>query len=233
MARKYNSKGFTLAELLMGLMITSIISLAVATLAFALGNISNTTADVNEKQAQLRTATLRISELIAQSKLICSSFSSGIAIWRSDDNGDNKINPGELVYLERPMGANGINIELLVESFDLDDCGNFAMVIDLKDLDHALGVLEQLKPTIDAKAISYTPDVVVITVFAPHLREKPRIHGLMFSSMASMGISSLAISTSLSSVSCVVEGQHLDTTIRALTEAFCVPGEVKERPKDY
>jgi aspartate kinase len=133
----------------------------------------------------------------------------------------------------KAMGTNGINIELLVESFDLDDCGNFAMVIDLKDLDHALGVLEQLKPTIDAKAISYTPDVAVITVFAPHLREKPRIHGLMFSSMASMGISSLAISTSLSSVSCVVEGQHLDTTIRALTEAFCVPGEVKERPKDY
>jgi aspartate kinase len=133
----------------------------------------------------------------------------------------------------KAMGANGINIELLVESFDLDDCGNFAVVIDQKDLDHALGVLEQLKPTIDAKAISYTPDVAVITVFAPHLREKPRIHGLMFSSMASMGISSLAISTSLSSVSCVVEGQHLDTTIRALTEAFCVPGEVKERPKDY
>jgi len=133
----------------------------------------------------------------------------------------------------KAMGANGINIELLVESFDLDDCGNFALVIDQKDLDHALGVLEQLKPTIDAKAISYTPDVVVITVFAPHLREKPRIHGLMFSSIASMGISSLAISTSLSSVSCVVEGQHLDTTIRALTEAFHVPGQVKERPKDY
>ena len=133
----------------------------------------------------------------------------------------------------KAMGANGINIELLVESFDLDDCGNFSVVIDQKDLDHALGILEQLKPTIDAKAISYTPDVVVITVFAPHLREKPRIHGLMFSSIASMGISSLAISTSLSSVSCVVEGQHLDTTIRALTETFRVPGQVKERPKDY
>jgi aspartate kinase len=133
----------------------------------------------------------------------------------------------------KAMGANGINIELLVESFDLDDCGNFAVVIDQKDLDHALGILEQLKPTIDAKAISYTPDVVVITIFAPHLREKPRIHGLMFSSIASMGISSLAISTSLSSVSCVVEGQHLDTTIRALTETFHVPGQVKERPKDY
>lgn len=133
----------------------------------------------------------------------------------------------------KTMGENGINIELLVQSFDLDDCGNFAVVIDQKDLDQALQVLEELKPTIDAKAVSYTPDVAVITVFAPHLREKPYIHGLMFSSIASVGINCLAISTSLSSVSCVVEGQHLTTTIQALTGAFCVPGQVKERPKDY
>ena len=133
----------------------------------------------------------------------------------------------------KAMGENGINIELLVQSFDLDDCGNFAVVIDQKDLDQALQVLEELRPTIDAKAVSYTPDVAVITVFAPHLREKPHIHGLMFSSIASVGINCLAISTSLSSVSCVVEGQHLTTTIQALTEAFYVPGQVKERPKDY
>ena len=133
----------------------------------------------------------------------------------------------------KAMGEDGINIELLVQSFDLDDCGNFAVVIDQKDLDQALQVLEELKPTIDAKAVSYTPDVAVITVFAPHLREKPHIHGLMFSSIASVGINCLAISTSLSSVSCVVEGQHLTTTIQALTEAFHVPGQVKERPKDY
>jgi len=131
------------------------------------------------------------------------------------------------------MGQSGINIELLVESFDLDDYGNFSVVIDQKDLDHALSVLEEVKSTIDAKAISYTPDVAVITVFGPHLREKPRIHGIMFSSIASMGIGSLAISTSLSSVSCVIEGQHLDIAVRALTEAFDVPFQVKERPKDY
>ena len=83
------------------------------------------------------------------------------------------------------MGEKGINIELLVESFDLDDCGNFSLVIDQKDLDHALTLLEEIKPDIDAKVISYTPDVAVITVFGPHLREKPRIHGVMFSTIAS------------------------------------------------
>ena len=131
------------------------------------------------------------------------------------------------------MGENGINIEFLVESFDLDDCGNFSLVIDQKDLDRALAVLEEIKPNIDAKVVSYTPDVAVITVFGPHLREKPRIHGMMFSSIASVGISSLAISTSISSVSCVVEGQHLNTAIEALRKAFDAPFQVKERPKDY
>ncbi|UCB50572.1 MAG: hypothetical protein JSW56_06805 [Deltaproteobacteria bacterium] len=131
------------------------------------------------------------------------------------------------------MGESAINIELLVESFDLDDCGNFSLVIDQKDLDHALAVLEEIKPTIDAKVVSYTPDVAVITVFGPHLREKPRVHGLMFSSIASVGISSLAISTSISSVSCVVEGQFMDTAVQALRQAFDAPFQVKERPKDY
>lgn len=133
----------------------------------------------------------------------------------------------------RGMGENQINIELLLESFDLDDCGNFSIVIDQKDLDQALNVLETIRPSIDAKAISYTPDVAVVTVFGPHLREKPLVHSVMFSSIAAVGISSLAICTSISSVSCVVEAQYLDITVRSLEEAFDTPSHVKHRPKDY
>jgi aspartate kinase len=131
------------------------------------------------------------------------------------------------------MAAKGINIELLVESFDVDDYANFSLVIDQKDLDQALEELEVIRPTIDAKAVSYTPDVAVLTVFGHHLREKPHVHGLMFSSMASVGISSLAISTSISSVSCVVPGQDLGTAVQALSRTFAFPFQVKERPKDY
>jgi aspartokinase len=131
------------------------------------------------------------------------------------------------------MGEKGINIELIASSYDLDDCGNFALVIDQKDLDQALELMEKIKPIISAGAVSYTPDVAVITVFGPHLREKPHIHGLMFSSIAALGISSLAISTSISSVSCVIEAQYLDATINSLSKVFDIPFEVKKRPKDY
>lgn len=131
------------------------------------------------------------------------------------------------------LGESGIHIELLVESYDLDDCGNFSLVIDQKDLDHAVDVLEEIKPTIDAKVVSYTPDVAVITLFGPHLRENPRIHGLMFTAIASVGVGVLAIATSISSVSCVLEGQYLDTALQALQSSFDAPFQVKQRPKDY
>ena len=133
----------------------------------------------------------------------------------------------------RAMGESGINIELLVQSYDLDEAGNFALVIAQKDLDHTLSVLEEIKPVVEAKGISYTPDVAVVSVFGPHLREKPRIPGLMFGAMASVGINSLAISTSISSVSCVVEGANLEATVQALNEVFEAPFQVKNRPKDY
>ena len=131
------------------------------------------------------------------------------------------------------MAGESINIELLAQSFDLDDYGNIALVIDQKDLGRALERLEDIKPTLDAKVISYTPDVAVITVFGHHLREKPHIHGRMFSSMASVGVSSLAISTSISSVSCVIRGEDTDLVLRALSDTFQIPYPVKSRPKDY
>ena len=52
--RHNNGKGFTLVELLVALMVTSIILAAVATLAFAMGSVKDSTDDTSSKQAQLR-----------------------------------------------------------------------------------------------------------------------------------------------------------------------------------
>jgi len=67
---KHNFKGFTLVELLVALVVTSIILAAVATLAYALGTVNDSSNDTAVKQAQLRYATLRISDLIKYSKLV-------------------------------------------------------------------------------------------------------------------------------------------------------------------
>lgn len=131
------------------------------------------------------------------------------------------------------LGERNINIEFLVQSFDLDGFANFILCIDRKDLEPTIGCLEAIKPSLEAKVISYHPDVAVISVFGPHFREKPKISGIMFSALASVGINSIAISTSISSVSCVVDARDAKVTVEALNEAFEGPQHVRERPKAY
>jgi prepilin-type N-terminal cleavage/methylation domain-containing protein len=109
-SKKHHS-AFTLAELLIALVVTSIVLAAVATLTFALGTMDDDSNDTAATQARLRCAGLRISELIRNCKLICGTSGSDMALWKADGNGDRKINPGELVYIE--CGADKDRIRFL------------------------------------------------------------------------------------------------------------------------
>lgn len=93
--------GLTLVELLVALAVASIVLAAVATLAYAMSSANNATDDTSQKQAHVRYATLRISELIRHCKLVCYATGDDLAIWRADDDHDGQINIGELVYIER------------------------------------------------------------------------------------------------------------------------------------
>jgi len=100
-----HGSGFTLVELWVALVVTGIILAAVATLAFAVGTANDETDDTGRKQAQVRSATLRIWELVRHCKLICGTPGNDLAIWRADDNGDGQLNINELVYVERGADA--------------------------------------------------------------------------------------------------------------------------------
>lgn len=106
---RYKS-AFTLVELLVAMVVASIVLTAVATLAYALGTANDVTDDTSHKQAQVRYATLRISELIRGCKLICGAPGDDLAIWRADDNGDGNINPAELIYIEAGVSRNYIRL---------------------------------------------------------------------------------------------------------------------------
>ncbi len=99
------TKGFTLVELLVGMLVTSIVLSAVATFAFALSVATNAGDDTALKQAQLRQATVRIRDLVATCQLLCAAPGNDLVIWK-DDNNDHRINLNELVYLERGDSGN-------------------------------------------------------------------------------------------------------------------------------
>lgn len=92
--------GFTLIELLLAMIITGIVASAVATLAYAMNSAGVATDDMSKKQAQVRFATLKISDLIRQCTLVCYASTDELAVWAGDTNGDKKINLGEVTYIE-------------------------------------------------------------------------------------------------------------------------------------
>jgi len=96
-----HTQGFTIIELLVGMLITSIVLSAVATLAFAMSVASTASEDTAVKQAQLRQATLRVRDLVGTCKLLCAAPGNDLVVWRADDNADRQINVNELVYIER------------------------------------------------------------------------------------------------------------------------------------
>ncbi|OGP73027.1 MAG: hypothetical protein A2V86_07060 [Deltaproteobacteria bacterium RBG_16_49_23] len=131
--------------------------------------------------------------------------------------------PGMILHA---MGGRNINIEFVVHNVDIDGNGNMTFCIDQKNLEAALEVLEAVKPLIEAKGISYHPNVATVSVFGPHFRERPMISGLMFNALGTAGINVMAISTSISSCSCVIEGDQIEDALRALHETFDAPHQV-------
>lgn len=103
-------RGFTLAELLMAVWVMSVILTAMAALSFALTSVNDSADDTSEVQSKVRYTTIRLGDLIKNSKLICYNFGSELAVWRADDNGDNRINAGEMVYIETGSSNNYIKL---------------------------------------------------------------------------------------------------------------------------
>ena len=108
---KRGRSGFTLAELLMALMVTSIILSAIASLAFALSTAKAETENISENQAHLRFTTMKMTELVKYSRHVMLTDNGRIALWQADTNNDNAINGGELVYIE--ASADGTSLDLL------------------------------------------------------------------------------------------------------------------------
>jgi aspartokinase len=65
--------------------------------------------------------------------------------------------------------------------------------------------------------------VAIVSIFGPDFRERPGIAGSMFDALAASGINIMAISTSISTVSCVIESDELEAGLNSLRDTFDLP----------
>jgi aspartokinase len=131
--------------------------------------------------------------------------------------------PGVAGALFSALGKRNIAVPFIVHNIDLNDQDTIVICVAHEDLTSALEALHSVKETVGAKEIVHDREVAVISMFGPHFGERPGIAGVMFSALASVGINILAISTSISSISCLIDADDMDEAIQVLEETFELP----------
>ena len=123
----------------------------------------------------------------------------------------------------RVLGENNINVEFIVQCTDQSDNSHIVFCVREDQLEDALAALQPVKGKVKAEDIVHQKNVALVSVFGPDFRERPAIGAAVFDSMASGGINIMAISTSISTVSCLIDGTRVDDAVVALREHFELP----------
>jgi len=131
--------------------------------------------------------------------------------------------PGVGGRLFSALSDQGINVEFIVHLIDLEKKDHIVLGVDRDDLNQALAVAERIRKEVGGKAVTSDPEVASVSLFGLDFREQRGIASRMCKALGDCNINIRAISTSLSTITCVVKTQHLDEAIRALRDAFTLP----------
>ena len=131
--------------------------------------------------------------------------------------------PGIAAAILGELGKRGINVQFIVQCIDQSRQDQVALCVDRDDWEAAQDAVNLVAPELAAgKVISY-PEVAIVSIFGPDFRERPGIAGIMFDALAAKEINIMAISTSISTVSCVIESDELESALNSLRETFDLP----------
>jgi aspartate kinase len=128
--------------------------------------------------------------------------------------------PGIAAAVFETLGKRGINVVFIVQSIDLNNSTHIVFCVASKDLSLALGLLEPVRERFGGEKLIHNANVAMVSIFGPDFKERPGIAGMMYAALSDAGINILSISTSMSSVSCVINRRRLDDAVEALKDAF-------------
>ena len=131
--------------------------------------------------------------------------------------------PGMAGKILSAMGDNAINVQFIVQTLDKDGKDHVVFCVSREDLDQALKLLDEVKEAVAAQNIVHEAEVGLVSIFGPDFRQRPGIAGEMFAALGQAEINIKAISTSISTISCVIEAEHVQDAVKVLQGTFEMP----------
>jgi aspartokinase len=117
----------------------------------------------------------------------------------------------------------GIHVELIVNLFDGDKFDHILICIRKEDLDKTLEITNRIHDKIGSQSMIHHDNVALVCISSLDFDDSQKIAGHMFKTLGDSEINIHGISSSVSSVTCMINAEDLDKAVSALRQAFVLP----------
>jgi aspartokinase len=131
--------------------------------------------------------------------------------------------PGLAGRILTKLGRANINLHFIAEGEDAQGFANMTLCIFPKDAKEAVEIIKSKKNGNKEQQVEEIPNIASLTVYGPHFREKPAISGEMCSTLGKANVNILGISTSISSICCLIKDEEYNRAYDALLKVFQLP----------
>ncbi len=131
--------------------------------------------------------------------------------------------PGLAAAIFSKLSAEHVNVQFIVQSVDLNGDSHVQFCVTVEDMERVKQSLAPVAEALAARKLITRQPVSHISVFGPDFRQRPGIAGTVFGALAKAGVNILAVSTSISTISCLVDGHDHDAAVAGLRSVMDVP----------
>lgn len=130
--------------------------------------------------------------------------------------------PGHAAKLFGALAKENISVDMIIQSYarTTSNTNDIAFTIDKADLEKTKLVLESIKEDLNAGSIEVDADIAKVSIVGAGMVDRPGIASTMFETLAQLGVNIKMISTSEIKISCLVEKEDSERSLKALHKIF-------------
>jgi aspartokinase len=131
--------------------------------------------------------------------------------------------PGTAAQILTFFGEKRLNLEYITETSASDGSAAMTVCVEEQISEKIDEFLKNHQELVVSMHIVKTENVSIIGVYGPHFREKPAIASTFCALIGEAGVNILSLSSSISSISSIIDSQKMTTARQALLKYFTLP----------
>ncbi len=128
--------------------------------------------------------------------------------------------PGLAASVFEPLAAAGVSVDVIVQNVSVEGSTDLSFTVARTDLARALRIVEPVAREIGAKQVQSSDKLGKVSVVGAGIQSAPGIAAAMFRALYDAGINIEMISTSEIRITCIVDREKVEESVRTLHSTF-------------